>query len=66
MVAQGLVVAVMGAPRAGSTTLVRELGKALSDSFVAFPLGSCKPATWETMIRQVRSTPCSAYVHGCR
>ena len=35
----GLVCVVLGAPRAGSTSLVRDLGRVMSDSYVAFPAG---------------------------
>lgn len=52
---EGLVVHVVGAPRAGTTTLVRELGKLMSDTFIAFPASSdmpAKAACWEQALRK--------------
>ena len=52
---QGLVVAVVGAPRAGATTLVRSLGAALVDSYVSYPAAGDEGATghWEQRLRQL-------------
>ena len=54
MVSAGLVVQVIGAPRSGTTTLVCELGKALADSYVAFPERYVKAVAWKERLREVR------------